>query len=669
MKKFILLTLTLFVCLLSLSACKNTVKDAVSEQEQETTTEQFAKKEVATEPEKQLTYKAVEPTQAELDNMHFSLNILFSHFLKDYDSAKDNAYEKLFCKNELLYFYIPECFDGIKEFVSPPLSQHANGKPRWNESVRKNDPMGRFTGIPKEAFDENGVFDEKYYLEYYSPSADLTKVGYTVFDTDFIDWLVEGVWNGKVDHETVYRFKDYEWLYYFNDSYVASACGIADETQTTYYSAIEYVKPLDGQKYEVAFNVYHIYDNRAPHYYSATAVIGVKEASNGFRFWSIYNTDYEKTRPDDNDLMSYGIPFGLFYEYGDSVIYPEKDDYSYIRINFDESREVSGYARLHVSTPGEADGYIDSNGKFYTELPDGGKCSYLRDWQNVDIPRPEGINQIYGSPYETSLYRFVQDNRYGYLNTDGEIVIEAQFYEASDFSEGLAAVTRELDGCLEYINESGETVIKLDGVSGYQNIFHMVAEEPSCDFSDGVALIYCGNESFCIDKDGNRLGVKNPVGMHKQGLIAFRDKDTELCGFADKDGNIVIPATYTDAYDFSSSGIALVYSTEKHYPPENYPTFLYESYYRGFIDTTGNVVIPLEFEQPFYLYGMKLFFESFESYGIVSLYKQGYTYYYRCDGTLLGKSPRMACVWYEQKNYPINVAEYWQWVNDGKPVG
>lgn len=130
----------------------------------------------------------------------------------------------------------------------------------------------------------------------------------------------------------------------------------------------------------------------------------------------------------------------------------------------------------------------------------------MGDWQNAEVPEPEGVDYVFASLYGGNLLQFKKDNKYGYLNTDGEIVIEAQFYEASDFSEGLAAVCREDGGCLEYINESGETVIKLDGVDGYQNIFRVVDEEPSCDFSDRVALIYCGNESFCIDKDGNGLG-------------------------------------------------------------------------------------------------------------------------------------------------------------------
>lgn len=312
---------------------------------------------------------------------------------------------------------------------------------------------------------------------------------------------------------------------------------------------------------------------------------------------------------------------------------------------------------------------IDSNGAEYSELPDGGKYSYTRDWQNVELPEPEGVDYVFASPYGGNLLQFTKDGKYGYLNTDGEIVIEAQFYEARPFSEGLAAVCREYGDPLEYINEKVETVLNIDDADGYSNIFQIADEEPSCDFSDGVALIYCGNEGFCIDKEGNRLNVKNPVGMHKQGLIAFRDKDTELYGFADKDGNIVVPAIYSHVFDFSQSGIALVTSTESYSIPKEAEKFECEACYRGYIDTQGNVVIPIEFEQPWWLLGMKGFFEPFESYGIVSLYKQGYIYYYRYDGTLLGKKPRMAYVSYENESYKINVAEYWQWVNDGKAVG
>lgn len=661
MKKNALLIFVLLICLLSFSACKDTSENTVSEQKNEQqkdmASEQLTEKELSTEQVEPQKYKAVDPTQEELDNMHFSLSILFSHFLKDYDSEKDDAYTKLFCKNELLYFYVPRCYDEIKEFVSAPLS-YTNEKPRWNKSVLENDPLGRFTGIPQEAFDENGVFDEKYYLEYLDPSADLTTMGYTVFDADFVEWLVEGVWNGTVDHEKIHRFADYEWLYYYNNNYIASACGMVDETQTTYYSAIEYVKPLGVQKYEVAFNVYHIYNRRRPAYYTATAVIGMKEAPSGFRFWSIYSIDYEKTKTDDNDLMSYGIPFGLFYEYGDSVIYPEQDDYSYIRINFDESREISGYWKIDEGV------IIDSNGKVYSEIEDESILE-MQGSRYPDIPEPEGVDYIYDSPYNSDLLKFSKDGKYGYLNTDGEIVIEAQFDEASDFSEGLAAVCREIDGCLEYINENGETVLKLEDADGYINIFTLFPDEPNCDFSDGFAMINGGE--YYIDKDGNRIVIENACGMYNNGLVIIRDPETHLQGYADINGNIVIPCKYIWARDFLPCGVALVFTADYYEPVID--AYHPDMRYCGYVNKNGEEIIPLEFYTPYYVGASGLYPMPSEKDGIINVYKEGFNYYYRYDGTLLGKRPHMMKIPYGDEWYNINLAEYWQWVNDGKPVG
>lgn len=392
------------------------------------------------------------------------------------------------------------------------------------------------------------------------------------------------------------------------------------------------------------------------------------EESDNFDNTISKSENMERAKLEEVEESETEIPEGLFELYGESVINPEEDDYSYIRVNFDESKEISGYTKLGIGFA--LDGYIeyiDSNGAVYSELPINSKIAFIRDWETVNIPCPEGVDYIYGSPYDSSLLKFRKDDKYGYLNTDGEIVIEAQFYMANNFSDGLAAVCREQGGCLEYINEYGETVLKLEDVDGYKNIFQMMDEEPSCDFFDGVALIHGGNENFCIDKEGNRLNVKNPCGMHKQGRIAFWDVETMLYGFADKDGNIVIPAIYSHVYDYLQSGIAHVSSTEKYYLSEETRAFeTGDDNYRGFIDTQGNIVIPLEFEHPYWLWGIKGFWESFESYGIVSVYKQGYVYYYRYDGTLLGKKPRMATVEYEGEYYKINVAEYYDSKNNVK---
>ena len=54
---------------------------------------------------------------------------------------------------------------------------------------------------------------------------------------------------------------------------------------------------------------------------------------------------------------------------------------------------------------------------------------------------------------------------------------------------------------------------------------------------------------------------------------------------------------------------------------------------------------------------------SIDNDGIIMLYKDGCTCYFRYDGTFLGKIPHMSEVEFNGKFYPINLAEYWEWVN------
>jgi hypothetical protein len=60
----------------------------------------------------------------------------------------------------------------------------------------------------------------------------------------------------------------------------------------------------------------------------------------------------------------------------------------------------------------------------------------------------------------TGLARFSSGSKMGYVNTQGEIAIEAQFDRAADFSEGLAAV--RVDRRMGYIDPEGSWVVEPD---------------------------------------------------------------------------------------------------------------------------------------------------------------------------------------------------------------
>ena len=621
MKKIILAVFALLACLLSFSACKDEREKPIEEQQteqQSEATDTFEESTEETTPiDEPLTYKLVEPSREERDSLEEEFKWILGTRNFDYDSSVENIYEELYHMSSFDIRIVPEYGEKIEKYIAPPtgFDEHT-GNPYWYEFIISD-----------------------IHLDHYK------------YDAKFVDWLIEGVWNGKVDHDNTYQYDDGSVCCY-KDGYYCST-GVTFDSGTADYSAkVWKISYGWDNKYEVSYSV--LRDGFIEY---GTAVMALKEASNGFRFWSVYSINYNSKYRTE---AVYGVPKELYEEYGESVINAEEDDYSYIRINFDESREISGYCKIDEGV------IIDSNGKVYSEIEDESILE-MPGSRYPDIPEPEGVDYIYDSPYNSDLLKFSKDGKYGYLNTDGEIVIEAQFDEASDFSEGLAAVCREIDGCLEYINENGETVLKLEDADGYINIFTLFPDEPNCDFSDGVARIFTGDGHYCIDKEGNRLNVKNPVGMYKNGLIVVDDPETDLQGYADINGNIVIPCKYIWARDFLPCGVALVFTADYYEPVID--AYYSEMRYCGYVNKNGEEIIPLEFYTPYYVGASGLYPMPSEKDGIINVYKEGFNYFYRYDGTLLGKKPHMMKIPYGDEWYNINLAEYWQWVNDGKPMG
>ena len=96
-----------------------------------------------------------------------------------------------------------------------------------------------------------------------------------------------------------------------------------------------------------------------------------------------------------------------------------------------------------------------------------------------------------------------KDNgKWGYINKNGEFIIEPQFDNADNFSEGYACV--ELDGKWGYINNKGKFVIKPQFDKGY------------C-FSEGLAAVKIGDNWGYIDKTGKY--IINPIYTLAQSFV------------------------------------------------------------------------------------------------------------------------------------------------------
>ncbi len=153
-------------------------------------------------------------------------------------------------------------------------------------------------------------------------------------------------------------------------------------------------------------------------------------------------------------------------------------------------------------------------------------------------------------------------NKFGFMNKEGRIIIEPQFENAANFSEGLARVSirqnhREYLG---FINTAGEYVIepKFDIDSDFLRC--------SNDFSEGLASLL--DAPLRTDNDQNFIFIDclgeivintnffRAENFH-DGLACVWDEHSETYGYIDKSGNLAIPLRYRHAGNFSE-GLARV---------------------------------------------------------------------------------------------------------------
>lgn len=201
----------------------------------------------------------------------------------------------------------------------------------------------------------------------------------------------------------------------------------------------------------------------------------------------------------------------------------------------------------------------------------------------------------------------ISENQYTFINKEGKVVTK-QYKGAGDFHEGLAAVqifntkeTPEHDDRIGYINKNGDVVIP----PKFYNASY---------FSEGLASVYTKGKNGLvswgfIDKTGKIVidAQFESAGAFHSGMALVSKWDSEknqnLLGYINKTGKLVVPYQYTYANDFSE-GLAAVNVDGKW----------------GFIDTTGKVIISPQFASA------SDFSEGFASVAIQS--KEGWKYGY-----------------------------------------
>jgi hypothetical protein len=149
-----------------------------------------------------------------------------------------------------------------------------------------------------------------------------------------------------------------------------------------------------------------------------------------------------------------------------------------------------------------------------------------------------GLISIYA--FSHGLAAFRENDRYGFINSQGKVHIPAQYDYVSSFSEGLAAVS--LKDKRGYINTKGKLVIP------------MIFADAS-DFIDGRAAVRNNSSEYFIDINGRALYNKTykEIRSYREGIASVREGESYFANCIDLNlnGRSVSPPDFYCQFPFS----------------------------------------------------------------------------------------------------------------------
>lgn len=197
------------------------------------------------------------------------------------------------------------------------------------------------------------------------------------------------------------------------------------------------------------------------------------------------------------------------------------------------------------------------------------------------------------------VHIIIRNQKYGFVNHKGEIIIPCKWDKVDAFYEGLAAVA-DGSGKEGFLDMKGNRVIPctwkcvssfMDGMTivqdskdryGVINRFGDIiipVEHSNLDYvGEGLFKERRADGYYCLINGRNEyLGGRfwKSIGDFSQGLCPVADNNNHY-GFIDRNNNEIIPCWWDNAWPFSE-GLARVRDNKRKY---------------GFIDTLGRVVIP-----------------------------------------------------------------------------
>jgi len=176
---------------------------------------------------------------------------------------------------------------------------------------------------------------------------------------------------------------------------------------------------------------------------------------------------------------------------------------------------------------------------------------------------------------------------WGYVNDEGEVVINPQFYEIGKCGSDLCPVKNK-SGKWGYINLEGNIVV---------NYQFRAADT----FVNDVAPVQLGNKVGLIDRDGKII-----INPQFSEIIVDNDKllvkSGDLYGWTDLEGKFLINPQFDEAIPFYESNLAPVQSGDSW----------------GYIDEEGKYLINPQFEYAFPFYNGKAIVRASDLFGVIT---------------------------------------------------
>jgi hypothetical protein len=214
-----------------------------------------------------------------------------------------------------------------------------------------------------------------------------------------------------------------------------------------------------------------------------------------------------------------------------------------------------------------------------------------RGWGFIDKQGNEVIEPRFQSAgaFSEGLAAVQVEGLWGYIDRSGQMVIEPQYDIANEFSEGLAVVVKDTIRAVSTVDRqpSQSTVV----VSHVVHRKRIIVGGSPAELSASETVESATKALLVIDKSGQTVLTFTTENVQfdihegarfSEGLINAHDRATGKVGFIDKSGNFVIRPIYRQAAAFSEglARVAVLDGNEEKL---------------GFIDHQGRFVIPPRF--------------------------------------------------------------------------